>query len=150
MGVVVVAAIIAGVIASPRCQNGGDDRPDPKVEAFERERVMRFAPPGGRLAFRGENEEITSGKPTRAMVMRVYAYDSAQSARAGRLAVVDVAEKDGWRVMAGQGPSSEAVFAEKTLPTGPATLTIVDDEDGAFKLQVRIEDGPCPPATCRG
>ena len=145
-------AVLAALVASAGCQNGGDDAPDPKVAAFKRERAIIFAPPGGTLEFSGEDEEETSGlgKPTRAMVMRVYAYDSAASARAGRLAVVEVAEKDGWRVTGGQDPSSEAVFAAKTLPTGDATLTVDDYADGDFKLQVRIEDGTCPRTLCRG
>jgi hypothetical protein len=150
--ITLAAAIAAGRCASPGCGSGDGDEPDPKVMAFLRERVIRFVPPGGKLAFRyeGEEERADFFLPSWANVRRVYAYDTARSARAARLAVVDIAEADGWRVTGGSGPSNEAVFAAKELSTGDATLTIDDYySEGEFKLSVGIEDGLCSPTLCR-
>ena len=146
-----MAAVVAGLLAAAACQRDGERGPDPQVEAFKRERVVTFKPPGGRLTFSTEDEEGSAlGKPILAMAMRVYSFDDAESAHAGRLAVVDVAEADGWRVTDGRAQSGETAWAAKTLPTGDAMLTIDDypHDDGGFRLLVRAQGRTCPPILC--
>ena len=91
------------------------------------------------------------GKPVRAMVIRVYSFDTPESARAGSDAAVAEAKASGWQVgsEAQSVGDGRAVFGTKTLSTGEATLSISDyQQAGQPRVSIRLEDGPCPVGLC--
>ena len=83
--------------------------------------------------------------------MRVYSFDTRESARAGGDAAVAEAKASGWQVgsEAQSVGDGRAVFGTKTLSTGEATLSISDyQQAGQPRVSIRLEDGPCPVGLC--
>ena len=130
----------------------GDEGSGAKLAALEDEPIAAFTPPGAHLALAGEDDEDTAlGKPVRAMVVRVYSFDTRESARAGGDAAVAEAKASGWQVgsEAQSVGDGRAVFGTKTLSTGEATLSISDyQRAGQPRVSIRLEDGPCPVGLC--
>jgi len=126
----------------------GKAAPGPWLTALRQERVATLVPLEGKLVFRFAADEHKDfyGNQVDAQILRTFAYRNAARAVRARDAAVKAAVEDGWHVKLARSYPNEPFFGSKTLPPGPATLSI-GTVIGAhrFEVTMRLAEGACGP-----
>ena len=127
-----LVGIVAGLGVAGGCGGGGESQPD----VLELEQLASFVAPGATIE---PVEEAGDGE-----IARVFAYDDAAAAEAGRKAAIDAASASGGTLTFDDDEPGDPIFGAKKLSTGDLTLVIGQYEEGDLvKISIRLEHGPC-------
>jgi hypothetical protein len=127
-----LAGLVAAVSMVAGCGGGGDRQ----LDVLELEDLASFVAPGGTI----EAEPETSDRE----VARVFAYEDAAAADAGRAAAIEAAKASGWTLTFDDDHPGDPIFGAKELATGDVRLVIGKYEEGELvKVSIRLEHGPC-------
>jgi hypothetical protein len=127
-----LAGLLAAVSVVAGCGGGGDRQ----LDVLELENLASFVAPGGTI----EAEPETSDRE----VARVFAYEDAAAAEAGRAAAIEAATASGWTLTFDDDHPGDPIFGAKELATGDVRLVIGKyEEDELVKVSILLEHGPC-------
>jgi hypothetical protein len=127
-----LAGVAAAVCVVAGCGGSGERQ----LDVLELEELASFVAPGGTI----EGERETSDRE----VARVFAYDDAAAAEAGRTAAIEAAQASGWTLTFDEDHPGDPIFGAKELSTGDVRLVIGQYEQGeVVMISIRLEHGPC-------